>query len=88
MPNTSLLVAMSVLECLFFRQHGVRSVSLSYAQQTNAEQDTEAVFTLRRMAAELLPDAPTPPVAGWLVGPPKVPAENPPKAFLLPRLRV
>ena len=52
----SLLVAMSVLECLFFRQHGVRSVSLSYAQQTNAEQDTEAVFTLRRMAAELLPD--------------------------------
>ena len=28
-----LLIAMSVLECLFFRQHGLHSVSLSYAQQ-------------------------------------------------------
>lgn len=52
----SLLVAMSVLECLFFRQHGVRSVSLSYAQQTNAEQDAEAVLALRRLAGELLAD--------------------------------
>ena len=52
-----LLVALSVLECLFFRQHGVHSVSLSYAQQTNAEQDREAVFALRRLAEELLPDA-------------------------------
>lgn len=52
----SLLIAMSVLECLFFRQHGIRSVSLSYAQQTNAEQDREAVLALRRLAARLLPD--------------------------------
>ncbi len=52
-----LLVALSVLECLFFGQHGVRSVSLSYAQQTNAEQDREAVAALRRLAGELLPDA-------------------------------
>jgi methylaspartate mutase epsilon subunit len=52
-----LLVALSVLECLFFRQHGVHSVSLSYAQQTNAEQDREAVLALRRLAEELLPDA-------------------------------
>jgi len=51
-----LLVALSVLECLFFRQHGVRSVSLSYAQQTNPEQDREAVLALRQLAADLLPD--------------------------------
>lgn len=52
----SLLIAISVLECLFFRQHGVRSVSLSYAQQTSADQDTEAVLALRRLAAERLGD--------------------------------
>jgi len=51
----SLLVAISVLECLFFRQHGLRSVSLSYAQQTSPEQDTEAVQALARLAAEWLP---------------------------------
>jgi methylaspartate mutase epsilon subunit len=52
----SLLVAISVLECMFFRQHGVRSVSLSYAQQINADQDREAVLALRQLADELLPD--------------------------------
>jgi methylaspartate mutase epsilon subunit len=52
----SLLVAVSVLEGLFFRQHGLRSISLSYAQQSNAEQDREAILALRRLAAELLPD--------------------------------
>jgi methylaspartate mutase epsilon subunit len=52
----SLLVALSVLECMFFRQHGVRSVSLSYAQQTNPDQDREAVLALRRLAAERMPD--------------------------------
>jgi methylaspartate mutase epsilon subunit len=52
----SLLLALSVLECLFFRQHGIRCVSLSYAQQTNADQDREAVLALRRLAGELLPD--------------------------------
>jgi methylaspartate mutase epsilon subunit len=51
----SLLVAISVLEGLFFHHHGVRSLSLSYAQQTNHEQDVEAVWALRRLAAELLP---------------------------------
>jgi methylaspartate mutase epsilon subunit len=51
-----LLVAMSVLECLFFRQHGLRSVSLSYAQQTNPDQDREAIAALRALAGELLPD--------------------------------
>jgi methylaspartate mutase epsilon subunit len=51
----SLLIAMSVLECLFFRQYGLRSVSLSYAQQTSPDQDAEAVLALRRLAAEWLP---------------------------------
>ncbi len=51
----SQLVAISVLEALFFHQHGIRSVSVSYAQQTNAEQDREAVTALRRLCAELLP---------------------------------
>ncbi|WP_329613114.1 methylaspartate mutase [Streptomyces brevispora] len=50
-----LLVAMSVLECLFFARHGLRSVSLSYAQQTDPDQDEEAVRALRRLAAEFLP---------------------------------
>jgi len=51
-----LLVAMSVLEGMFFRQHGLRSVSLSYAQQTSQDQDAEAVLALRRLAAQWLPD--------------------------------
>jgi methylaspartate mutase epsilon subunit len=52
----SLLIAIAVLEGLFFRQHGVPSVSLSYAQQTNHAQDIEAVVALRGLAAELLSD--------------------------------
>ncbi|MFE0461518.1 methylaspartate mutase [Kitasatospora sp. NPDC058965] len=51
----SQLVALSVLEALFFHHHGVRSLSVSYAQQTNHEQDVEAVWALRRLCAELLP---------------------------------
>ena len=50
-----LLVATSVLEGMFFRQHGIRSVSLSYAQQTSPDQDAEAVLALQRLAAEWLP---------------------------------
>ncbi|MEV0598861.1 methylaspartate mutase [Streptomyces sp. NPDC050315] len=49
------LVAISVLEALFFAQHGIHSLSLSYAQQTDREQDREAVAALRRLSAELLP---------------------------------
>jgi methylaspartate mutase epsilon subunit len=52
----SQLVAVSVLEAMFFRSHGVASVSASYAQQTSADQDVEAVFALRRLCAELLSD--------------------------------
>lgn len=55
----SLLVALSILEGLFFRQHGVHDLSLSYAQQTHPAQDEAALAALRRLAEELLPDAAT-----------------------------
>ncbi|MFI0260542.1 FAD/NAD(P)-binding protein [Streptomyces sp. NPDC017056] len=51
----SLLIAMSALEALFFVGHGAESVSLSYAQQTDAVQDVEALAALRILADELLP---------------------------------
>ncbi|MDI1433379.1 cobalamin-dependent protein [Polyangium sorediatum] len=50
----SLLVAISLLEALFFEQHGVRSVSLSYAQGTNLAQDAGAIAALRRLAGKHL----------------------------------
>nr|WP_262985445.1 methylaspartate mutase [Streptomyces sp. San01] len=50
----SLLVAISVLEGIFFKQHGLTSVSLSYAQQTSFPQDREALAALRRLAGEYL----------------------------------
>ncbi|EEP74803.1 glutamate mutase subunit B [Micromonospora sp. ATCC 39149] len=53
------LVAISVLEALFFHRMGLRSISVSYAQQTNPAQDLEAVTALRRLCAELLPGADT-----------------------------
>ncbi|MDD9377925.1 methylaspartate mutase [Streptomyces sp. ZAF1911] len=55
----SLTVALSVLEGLFFRQHGLRSISLSYAQQVHAGQDLEAIRALRRLIGEFLPDLDT-----------------------------
>jgi methylaspartate mutase epsilon subunit len=51
----ALLVAVSVLEGLFFRQRGVISISLSYAQQTSRRQDELALSALRRLARETLP---------------------------------
>ncbi|UOZ03015.1 methylaspartate mutase [Amycolatopsis sp. WQ 127309] len=50
-----MLVAISVLEAIFFAQQGIRSVSLSYAQQTDPAQDEEAVRALRLLAARYLP---------------------------------
>ncbi|MFE9566418.1 methylaspartate mutase [Streptomyces sp. NPDC006487] len=50
----SLLVALSVLEALFFAEHGLTSISLSYAQQTHSGQDLEALAALRRLAGERL----------------------------------
>ncbi|MFR9758121.1 methylaspartate mutase [Streptomyces sp. TR06-5] len=52
----SQLVALSVLEALFFREYGCRSISVSYAQQTHAGQDEEAVRALRALCEVLLPD--------------------------------
>ncbi|WP_338492509.1 FAD/NAD(P)-binding protein [Streptomyces sp. SJL17-4] len=51
----SLLVAVSLLECLFFAANGATSVSLSYAQQTHPAQDTGALTALRLLADEFLP---------------------------------
>ncbi|PWW54819.1 methylaspartate mutase [Actinokineospora spheciospongiae] len=50
-----LLVAVSVLEALFFTRYGITSVSLSYAQQTHPAQDEEAIRALRTLAARYLP---------------------------------
>ncbi|WP_420919002.1 methylaspartate mutase, partial [Streptomyces lonarensis] len=51
----ALLVAISLLEGVFFTRHGITSVSLSYAQQTHAAEDEDAVRALRRLAGEFLP---------------------------------
>ncbi|WP_405162779.1 methylaspartate mutase [Nocardia sp. NBC_01499] len=51
----SQLVAISFLEALFFAQYGIRSLSVSYAQQSSFAQDVEAVHALRRLCGELLP---------------------------------
>lgn len=50
-----MLVALTVLEAIFFYRNGVRSISVSYAQQTNMAQDQEAVAAVRRLCGELLP---------------------------------
>lgn len=52
----SMLLAVGLLEALFFRQHGIRSVSLSYAQGTNMAQDQGALRALRQLAEEYLGD--------------------------------
>ncbi|WP_188188806.1 methylaspartate mutase [Nonomuraea sp. SYSU D8015] len=52
-----LLVALNILEGLFFLEHGLRSISLSYAQQTNHRQDFGAITALRRLARERLAGA-------------------------------
>ncbi len=51
----SLLVAISVLEAMFFARNGITSVSMSYAQQTNAVQDIEALAALHHLAELFLP---------------------------------
>jgi methylaspartate mutase epsilon subunit len=55
----ALLVALSLLEGLFFWQRGVKCISLSYTQQTHAGQDEEAVAALQGLAAQHLPYART-----------------------------
>ena len=51
----SLLITISLLEALFFVQRGIRSVSLSYAQQCHPVQDIEALAALGQLAEEFLP---------------------------------
>lgn len=53
----SMLIAMTLLEALFFRQQGIRSVSLSYAQGTSMAQDFGALQALRELAADYLDGA-------------------------------
>jgi methylaspartate mutase epsilon subunit len=51
----SLLIAVSLLEAMFFLSHGIRSVSLSYAQQTDPDQDAEAIIAMRHLAEQFVP---------------------------------
>ncbi len=55
----ALLVALSLLEGMFFWQHGIRCISLSYAQQTHPGQDEEAVAALQQLSRRFLPFART-----------------------------
>jgi methylaspartate mutase epsilon subunit len=55
----SLLVALSVLEGMFFYQHGLRCLSFSYAQQTHPGQDAEAIAALRTLIGRYVPGART-----------------------------
>ncbi|WP_409492328.1 methylaspartate mutase [Amycolatopsis sp. cmx-11-12] len=55
----ALLVALSVLEGMFFWRHGVRCISFSYAQGTHAGQDEEAVAALHALIREYVPHART-----------------------------
>jgi methylaspartate mutase epsilon subunit len=55
----ALLVALSVLEGMFFWQHGVRCISFSYAQQTHVGQDEEAIAALRDLVGSYVPHART-----------------------------
>lgn len=52
----SMLIAISLLEGMFFSQRGVKSISLSYAQQTCFIQDIAAVKVLRRLSEKWLKD--------------------------------
>lgn len=52
----SLLIALCVLECVFFKRLGIKSVSLSYTQGTNASQDLSALIVLRELATKYLKD--------------------------------
>jgi methylaspartate mutase epsilon subunit len=53
----SLLIAISVLEGMFFAEHGIHDISLSYAQQVSPDQDAEAIRALRALGREFLPAA-------------------------------
>ena len=50
----SLLLALDILECMFFEQCGLDTMSLSYAQQTSLQQDIAAVKALRQLGNKYL----------------------------------
>lgn len=52
----SLLIALNILEGLFFKQCGLKSISLSFAQGTNTGQDVAAIKVLRQLASEYFSD--------------------------------
>src|SRR5690554_264457 len=51
----SVLVAINIIEALFFFHYGISSASLSYAQGTSDQQDKGAIAALRQLAREYLP---------------------------------
>ncbi len=53
----SLRVALSLLEAIFFMHHGIDSLSLSYAQGPNVDQDLGALTALRKLASIYIPTA-------------------------------
>lgn len=52
----AMLVAISVLEGMFFEQKGMRSLSMSYAEQGHQGQDIAALQALHKLADDLLSD--------------------------------
>lgn len=50
----ALLLTITLIEGLFFIKHGLKSISLSYAQGYSFEQDSGAIMALRRLASEFL----------------------------------
>jgi methylaspartate mutase epsilon subunit len=52
-----LLLALGILEGLFFVECGIRSISLSYAQGTNVQQDIGALAALEELATQFLGSA-------------------------------
>jgi methylaspartate mutase epsilon subunit len=55
----AMLVALSLLEGMFFWQQGLRCISFSYAQQTHFGQDQEAIAALQVLIGRYVPDART-----------------------------
>lgn len=52
MCDPVILVALNILEGLFLRDHGIKTLSFSYAQGTSPVQDRAAVTALQQLAAE------------------------------------
>jgi methylaspartate mutase epsilon subunit len=53
--HPTILVALGILEALFFQHNGLKDISLSYAQNYSLNQDLAAVSALKRLAGLYLP---------------------------------